>query len=68
MPSDIAHRVTDSFGPGATRTGAAGPQPHAVVHDVRLAFAQPTQTVCYIMAGVMAVSFLVSRRWARADA
>jgi hypothetical protein len=40
---------------------AAG-QPHQVVHAVQLAFADSTQTVFYIMAGVMAVTFVVAVR------
>jgi hypothetical protein len=33
-----------------------------VVHDVQLAFAHSTQTVFYVMAGVMAFTFLVAVR------
>jgi hypothetical protein len=33
------------------------------VHDVQLAFAHSTQTVFYIMAGVMAATFIVALRW-----
>jgi hypothetical protein len=32
------------------------------VHSVRLAFAHSTQTVFYIMAGVMVVTFIVAVR------
>ena len=33
------------------------------MHQVQLAYAHSTQTVFYIMAGVMAATFLVSVRW-----
>ncbi len=62
VPSSVAHRVAASFGataPGA-RSGAG--QPPALVHDVRLAFAHSTQTVFYIMAGVLAVTFILTIR------
>ena len=36
---------------------------HALVHDVQLAFAHSTQTVFYIMAGVMAATFVAAVRW-----
>jgi hypothetical protein len=45
-----AHRVASSFGSAAGSSNGAG-QPHAIVHDVQLAFAHSTQTVFYIMAG-----------------
>ena len=33
------------------------------MHDVQIAFAQSTQTVFYIMAGVMVATFIVAVRW-----
>jgi hypothetical protein len=33
------------------------------VHDVQLAFAHSTQTVFYVMAGIMAATFVVTVRW-----
>jgi hypothetical protein len=33
------------------------------VHDVQVAFAHSTQTVFYIMAGIMALTFIVTVRW-----
>jgi predicted MFS family arabinose efflux permease len=62
VPDGAAHRVASSFGttPGG---GSAGGQPHAIVHDVQLAFAHSTQTVFYIMAGIMAATFIVTVRW-----
>ncbi|MGB0092352.1 MAG: MFS transporter [Solirubrobacteraceae bacterium] len=63
VPKAVAHRVAASFGaasPGAhAGTGASRSQ----VHVVQTAFAHSTQTVFYIMAGVMAATFLVSVRW-----
>jgi hypothetical protein len=54
--------VASSFGtsPGG---GGGGGQPHAIVHDVQLAFAHSTQTVFYVMAGIMAATFIVTVRW-----
>jgi EmrB/QacA subfamily drug resistance transporter len=60
VPKTIAHRVAGSFGASAPGSGSASGQSHALVHAVQLAFAQSTQTVFYIMAGVMAATFLVS--------
>jgi EmrB/QacA subfamily drug resistance transporter len=63
VPSSVAHRVAASLGtagPGA-RSGAS--QPASLVHDVQFAFAHSTQTVFYIMAGVMAATFLIALRW-----
>ncbi len=60
VPSAAAHRVAAaSFASGA-HSGSG--QPHALVHDVQLAFAHSTQTVFYIMAGVMAATCLLSLR------
>ena len=50
----------------ARAAAAAAAAPRAMVHDVQLAFAHSTQTVFYIMAGVMAVD--VPRRGALAAA
>jgi MFS family permease len=63
VPGGIAHRVAASLGTGAAGARSAAGQPHALVHDVQLAFAHSTQTVFYIMAGVMAATFLLSLRW-----
>jgi EmrB/QacA subfamily drug resistance transporter len=63
VPGGVAHRVAASFGTGSIGGRSAAGQPHALVHDVQLAFAHSTATVFYIMAGVMAVTFLVSVRW-----
>jgi hypothetical protein len=63
VPRGIAHRVAASFGLGAPGVRSSSAQPHTLVHDVQLVFAHSTQTVFYIMAGVMAATFLVSVRW-----
>jgi EmrB/QacA subfamily drug resistance transporter len=63
VPSNVAHGVASSLGSsGAGSQSSGGPQPHAVVHDVQLAFAHSTQTVFYIMAAVMAATFFVAIR------
>jgi EmrB/QacA subfamily drug resistance transporter len=62
VPGTVAHRVASSFSNAAGASGGAG-RPHALVHQVQLAFAQSTQTVFYIMAGIMAVTFIVTARW-----
>jgi EmrB/QacA subfamily drug resistance transporter len=61
VPSAVAHRIATSFTGSGSGGGSAG-QPHAVVHSVQLAFAHSTQTVFYIMAGVMAATFVVAVR------
>ena len=59
VPPATAHRLAGSFefGPTGTR------QPASLTHGIQLAFAHSTQTIFYVMAGVMAVTFLVSIRW-----
>jgi hypothetical protein len=49
------------FGYGQTQPGAH--EPEALLHGIQLAFAHSTQTVFYVMAAVMAATFLVSLRW-----
>ncbi len=63
VPSNVAHRVASSFAlnAGSSTSGASG-QPHRLVDAVQHAFAHSTQTVFYIMAGVMAATFLVALR------
>jgi EmrB/QacA subfamily drug resistance transporter len=63
VPKPAAHKVAASFGPGAASAHAGSGQPRAYVHAVQIAFAHSTQTVFYIMAAVMAATFLVSARW-----
>jgi fucose permease len=61
VPQSVAHRVAASLGSAAGPQSGSG-QSHALVHDVQLAFAHSTQTVFYIMAAVMAATFLVTLR------
>jgi len=61
VPAAAAHRVAASFGFGQSRSGAH--QPASLVHGIQLAFAQSTQTVFYVMAAVMAATFVLSIRW-----
>ncbi len=63
VPQGVAHKVATSFGASAAGSGSHAGRPHSVVHAVQLAFAHSTQTVFYIMAGVMAATFLVAVRW-----
>jgi fucose permease len=63
VPSGAAHRVADSIGSASAASQSAAGQSRAVVHSVELAFAHSTQTVFYVMAGVMVASFLVAARW-----
>ncbi len=62
VPGGIAHRVAASFGAAGSAARSSAGQPHALVHDVQFAFAHSTQTVFYIMAAVMAATFLVAAR------
>jgi EmrB/QacA subfamily drug resistance transporter len=62
VPAPVAHKVAGSLS-SSTPSGQSGSaQPHALVHDVQLAFAHSTQTIFYIMSGVMAAGFLVALR------
>jgi EmrB/QacA subfamily drug resistance transporter len=56
-----AHQAAASFGQGAA--GSASGHSQAAVHAVQLAYAHSTQTIFYIMAGVMAATFIVAVRW-----
>ncbi|MGZ4253545.1 MAG: MFS transporter [Solirubrobacteraceae bacterium] len=60
VPQTVAHRVAGSLGASTPGSGSAAGQPRALVHDVQLAFAHSIQTIFYIMAGVLAASFLVA--------
>jgi EmrB/QacA subfamily drug resistance transporter len=63
VPSAAAHNVASSLASGAANAQSTAGQPHALVHAVQLAFAQSSQTVFYVMAGVLAVTFLVCARF-----
>ena len=61
VPRSAAEKIAAAFGSagaGAPRSG----EPHAIVHAVQLANAHSTQTVFYIMAGVMVATFIVAVR------
>jgi EmrB/QacA subfamily drug resistance transporter len=60
VPVGIARHVAGSLTSGARPHGGHDP---ALIHDVQLAFAHSSQTVFYVMAGVMAVTFLVAVRF-----
>ena len=69
--ADQARRAAAGSPTGSPRRSAAAARPRgpargsrrALVHDVQLAFAHSTQTVFYIMAGVMVATFIVAVRW-----
>jgi MFS family permease len=63
VPVTAAHKVASSLNATATARSGAAHQPPALVHTVQVAFAHSTQTVFYIMAGVMAAGFLVAIRY-----
>lgn len=62
VPRPAARQVAGSLGSGLP--GPAGRSHHAasLVHGVQLAFAHSTQTVFYVMGGVMVATFLVAMR------
>jgi EmrB/QacA subfamily drug resistance transporter len=63
VPKAAAQRVASSFSSSSVGSSSSAGQSHAIVHDVQLAFAHSTQTVFYIMAGVLAATFLVAVRF-----
>jgi EmrB/QacA subfamily drug resistance transporter len=63
VPAHIAHSVATSFGlSSSSSNGSAHRASPALIHEVQLAFAHSTQTVFYIMAAVMAATFIVTVR------
>jgi EmrB/QacA subfamily drug resistance transporter len=62
VPRAAAQRAAASVGSAAAGPRGGSGRSGSVVHDVQLAFAHSTQTVFYIMAGVMAATFLVAVR------
>jgi EmrB/QacA subfamily drug resistance transporter len=62
VPSGVAHRAADAFGSSAGGGQSAAGAPHVLLHAVQLGFAQSVQTVFYIMAGVLAFTFILSVR------
>jgi len=63
VPPAAAHRVAASFSSAAPHSGPGSAQPQRLVHAVQLAFAHSTQTVFYVMAGVLAATFVIAVRW-----
>ena len=63
VPQSVAHKVASAL--STSGVGKSGGSGHSLplVHDVQMAFAHSTQTVFYIMAGVMAATFFVAVRW-----
>jgi hypothetical protein len=61
VPRQAASKVAASLTSG-TGGGRSDATP-AILHDVQMAFAHSTQTVFYVMAGVMAATFLIALRW-----
>ena len=59
VPRSQALDAAGSFGGGAPARGAGG----TIVFDVHMAFAHATQTIFYIMAAVMAATFLLACVW-----
>ena len=62
VPSAVAHRIASSFSASGAGSGSGSGRSTALVHDVQLAFAHSTQTVFYVMAGVMVATFVVALR------
>ncbi len=62
VPRAAAERAGSSFGPASAGGHSSGSSP-ALLHDVQLAFAHSVQPVFYAMAGVLAVTFLITLAW-----
>ncbi len=63
VPHNAAYRAAHEFGLSVSSQASGAAQPHRVVHAVQLAFAQSTQTVFYIMAGVLCATLVIALRW-----
>jgi EmrB/QacA subfamily drug resistance transporter len=63
VSQSVAHKVASSLSTSGVGHSSSSAHPLPLVHDVQLAFAQSTQTVFYIMAGVMVATFIVAVRW-----
>jgi EmrB/QacA subfamily drug resistance transporter len=69
IPEGKAHEIAASLGSSSSSRGSKGSLHGPVGHAISLANAHSTQTVFYIMAGVMAFTFVVSvRRFPRVRA
>jgi MFS family permease len=60
VPRAAAEKAAASVGSSTPRSGSGTHQSAALTHDIQLAFAHSTQTIFYIMSGVMAVTFLIA--------
>jgi hypothetical protein len=63
VPKIAADAAASSLRSGAGSASGRRTASPALLHDVHLAFAHSTQTVFYVMAGVMAATFVVAVRW-----
>ena len=63
VPPSVAHGVASHLNLSPAYSGQTAHEPAKYVHAVQLAFAQSTQTVFHIMAGVMAVTFFIAVRF-----
>ncbi len=62
VPQSVAHKVANALSTSGVGKSSSSGHPLPLVHDVQLAFARSTQTVFYIMAGVMAATFIIAVR------
>jgi EmrB/QacA subfamily drug resistance transporter len=59
VPERVAHSIASAIGSGSPTGGSSFNEPHALIHQVQLAFAHSTQTVFDVMTGVFVFTFLV---------
>jgi hypothetical protein len=59
----IAHSVMSPGGGAGDLGSQAGAAAEAIANGIRLDIAHSTQTVVYIMAGIMVAAFIVGRLW-----
>ena len=62
VPKTSAEHVASSISSGVANARGGAGRSGALVHEVQLAFAHATQPIFYVMAGVMAATFLVAAR------
>jgi hypothetical protein len=62
VPAAKAHDIAASFGSGSV--GGSSAVPAAIHHSIALATAHSSQTIFYVMAAVMAATFVVAVRFA----
>jgi len=60
VPAARASKIAASFGQGSTAQSSAAGTHSVFAHPIALATAESMQTVFYVMAGVMAATFVVS--------